>query len=167
MSACCRRVWRLEAHHAAGTLRGRDSDSVLQQQPRQPAELPQIVAHQGEAFAAGVGGNVQIVDADGLTFAFQSGSDLAIVLGRFGPIGEHFETAAEVLHHRQIAALLATLFAAMQQFRQGDRGDRHMAGVAIEAAQKLLRPSLDHVDADVGVEQIAEHRLIQSDSRSL
>ena len=55
----------------------------------------------------------------------------------------------------------------MQQFRQGDRGDCHMASVAIEAAQKLLGPSLDHVDADVGVEQIAEHRLIQSDSRSL
>jgi hypothetical protein len=42
---------------------GRSSSPVLEQQPLDPLELAQVVAHQGEAFAAGVGGDVEVIDA--------------------------------------------------------------------------------------------------------
>jgi hypothetical protein len=53
------------------------SGPVLQQQTLNPLELAKVVAHQGEAFAAGEGGDVEIVQPDRRAPAFQGGADLA------------------------------------------------------------------------------------------
>lgn len=60
------------------------SNPVLQQEAVNPLELTEIVADQSQAFTTGMGGNVQVVDADRQALALQTSADLAIVQGSLG-----------------------------------------------------------------------------------
>ncbi len=53
---------------------------VLDLKRRDSQKLPHVVGHQYQPFAAGMRGNMQIVHTDGLSGAFELGSDRAVML---------------------------------------------------------------------------------------
>jgi len=60
---------------------------VDEQQSGDPFEFGKIVGDNCQAAAPGVGGNMQIIDADRAALEFQFRTDAAVVIGRLGRIG--------------------------------------------------------------------------------
>lgn len=126
---------------------------VLQQQPGHALEFPQIAARQCVATAAGVPGDVQVVDTDGLPLLFQRGADLSVVRGIGMVVGDGVQTADEVLQGTEVAGRIVAFLHAVQQFSQCDAGDGRATVVAVEGIQHFKWPALDGVDGNVGVQQ--------------
>src|SRR5690606_14490642 len=93
---------------------------------------------------------MQVVYPDGLALCFTGGTDSAVVLGRFGTIGQHLKTAAKVLNDGQVIADAAAFFRTMQKLGQGNRRDCHAAGVSVEGGQYFdgtpLQDVYDYID---------------------
>ena len=64
-------------------------DPVLRFQRRHPRELPHVVRHQHQAFAASVRCNMHVVHTDRLAEFFQGGANGAVVLRGLGVIGQN------------------------------------------------------------------------------
>ena len=66
-------------------------------------------------------GDVKVIDADRCAAALQGGTDLPVMQGCLGAIGQQIQTAAEILNDREGALGLAALLSAMQQLSERDR----------------------------------------------
>ena len=113
-----------------------------------------IVGHHYRPFAAGMGSNVQDIHTNGLAELFSPGADGAIVLRCLAAVGEHFEPAAKIFDDRQVFADLAAFFSTVKKLRQGDRRNRHAAGVLVKNGQRLLGAALQE-KIGVGSKNIA------------
>jgi hypothetical protein len=67
-----------------------------------------------------MGGDMQIVDTNGDAFALQKGSDLSVVEGGSGVVGEDVQTAAEILYRSKVLDRCCALLHAMQELREGN-----------------------------------------------
>jgi sodium/bile acid cotransporter 7 len=130
---------------------------VLDSQARHAHELVHVVGDQGQACAARMTGNMQIVHAYRLPACFKLGAYASVVLRCLGVIGQHFHAAAKVFNGRQVVADLAAFLCAVQQLCQSDRGNGHAVGVGVERTKHFDGTALEHVNDDVGVKQIAQH----------
>lgn len=70
------------------------------------------MGHQYQPPAAGLAGDIQVVNANGRPLLFQNSPDVAIVGCGSHVVGQHFQAAAEILDDRQIADRVAALFSA-------------------------------------------------------
>ena len=93
---------------------------VLGDEPRYALELAEVVGNEDEPFAAGVRGDVQVVDADGPAYLLERGADGAVVLRGLGAVGQHFEQASELLYRGQVLGHFGALLRTVQKFAQCD-----------------------------------------------
>ena len=102
---------------------------------------------------------MKVVAADTGALPFQSRTDAAVVRSGFGPIVQHGQMAAKILHGGEIASGVAAFLGTEHQFGQRDRRDGHVPRMPVEGVEHAQGFSLDHIDDDVGVKQVLEHGL--------
>lgn len=132
-------------------------DPVLQRQRRHALELADVVADQREAERAGLGGDPEIVVADHAATALQLGKDLAVVLACCLVERQYGNQLAQARQGGEHGLTLHALLGAVAELAPGH--DRHadFAGrEPLETGQHGRWPRLGDVDADVGVEQVAQ-----------
>ena len=81
------------------------------------------------------------------------------MLGGFWRVVQHFQAAREIFHHAQVLSNLAALFCAVNQLGQSDGRNRHIARMAVEYLKHFQRFAFDHIEHDIRVEQVTQHRL--------
>ena len=109
---------------------------VLEHECGYTFKFPRIVADKGEAMAARMRSDVQVIDTNRCATSLKGTADLSVMLSRFGSIIEDIEPAAEILHNGKCALRLRTFLGPVQQFCQRDGRDRQVRGILVEAIQE-------------------------------
>ena len=88
-------------------------DPVFCLKRRHALEFSEVVRYQHKSFAARMGGNVQIIDADDLTLFLKRCTDGSILLCGLRCVGQYFKAAGEVVDGAKVVchprALLRTM----------------------------------------------------------
>ena len=64
--------------------------------PSSMHSFAQAVGYECQPFATGMGGDVQVIDTDGLPLLCQCAANAAVMLRRLGSVRQHLQTGAKI-----------------------------------------------------------------------
>ena len=72
-------------------------------------KFAQVVGYECQPFATGMGGDVQVIDTDGLPLLCQCAANAAVMQLRLGAVRQHLQTGAKINMASGCAALAIAL----------------------------------------------------------
>jgi hypothetical protein len=120
-------------------------------------KLAHVIRDYSEPLTASMAPNHHVMDAYALPRTIELRPELTIMVGGAFHEWEHFQPPAELLYHLQILLHPRRFFRTVDQLSERDHGDAKLIRELIEPLPQLSRSVLDDIDADVGVQHIAQH----------
>ena len=136
---------------------------VFDRQPLDAPEFPLIISDNRRAVGQSVCGDEQVHGTDDPAGSLQIRTDFAVRVGRRTVERSYLQRRAELPQSNAVLIGLGASFHAVFEFGECNRGDADFANVASsEPFEDLLASPPNQLDANTGIEHIANHSAVRS-----